>query len=140
MFELHPQLAMDTVMIGTFPLSLVLLSKDANYPWCILVPQREGVREAHHLSSEDRQQLQEESAWLAAAMELVFDAEKMNVAALGNMVSQLHIHHIARFATDAAWPKPVWGVHAPLAYSEKEQAHCISSLQASLTSKGFTAF
>ena len=110
MFVLSPQLAMDTVTLGQFPLSLVLLSKDANYPWCILVPQRQHIREMHQLGRDDRVQLLEESCVLAEVMEGLFHPVKMNVAALGNVVPQLHIHHIARFDDDPSWPKPIWGV------------------------------
>ena len=108
MFQLDPQLAQDTLPVGRFPLSLLLLSKDANYPWCILVPQRADVFEIHHLSGEDQQQLIHESSLLSETMTSLFDAYKMNIAALGNQVPQLHIHIIARYATDAAWPNPVW--------------------------------
>ena len=109
MFELDSRLVKDSVTLGELPLSIVLLSRDANYPWCILVPKREGVREIHALAKQDRMQLLEESCALATLMEKIFNPDKMNVAALGNMVPQLHIHHIARFKTDLAWPGPIWG-------------------------------
>src|SRR5690625_7125053 len=89
MFQLDPQLAQDTLPVGRFPLSLLLLSKDANYPWCILVPQRADVFEIHHLSGEDQQQLIHESSQLSETMTSLFDAYKMNIAALGNQVRQL---------------------------------------------------
>lgn len=116
MFQLDPQLAQDTLPVGRFPLSLLLLSRDANYPWCILVPQREDVFEIHHLSGEDQQQLIRESSQLSETMTSLFDAHKMNVAALGNQVRQLHVHHVARFQDDPAWPKPIWGVVADKDY------------------------
>jgi len=118
MFELDPRLAKDSLTLGQFPLSFVLLSRDANYPWCILVPQREGVRELHHLDSSDRMQLLEESCALASLMERLFSPDKMNVAALGNMVPQLHLHHVARFKGDRAWPKPVWGAVDAIEYAD----------------------
>lgn len=118
MFTLHPQLDADTVLVKKLPLSLLLLSKDANYPWCILVPQRQNVREIHQLSREDRRQLLNESCQVSEVMEALFKPVKMNVAALGNMVPQLHLHHIARFEDDLAWPKPIWGVVEPVAYKE----------------------
>ena len=90
MFSLHPPLLADSVIVGKFPLSLLLLSKDANYPWCILVPEREDIREIHHLDDEDQLQLVKESCRLSEVMTSLFDAHKMNVAALGNMVPQLH--------------------------------------------------
>lgn len=108
-FVLHTQLQADTYVVGYFPLCVLLLCNDANYPWCILVPKRAGIREIHHLSREDRQALLTESCVLAECMEQLFTPLKMNVAALGNMVPQLHIHHIARFEADIAWPAPIWG-------------------------------
>ncbi len=109
MFELHTQLQADTYRVGDFPLCLLLLCNDANYPWCILVPKRIGIREIHHLSKDDSQTLLVESCCLAESMEQLFKPLKLNIAALGNMVPQLHIHHVARFEVDAAWPAPIWG-------------------------------
>jgi diadenosine tetraphosphate (Ap4A) HIT family hydrolase len=109
MFELHPQLAADCETLGRFELCRLLLMNDANYPWCILVPERAGVREIYELAPVDQQQLLRESSALAAGMARVFDADKMNVAALGNVVPQLHVHHIVRHTSDPAWPAPVWG-------------------------------
>jgi len=133
MFSLHPQLAKDTHILGSFPLSLLLIAKDANYPWCILVPKREGVREIHHLDEADQQQLLKESSALARGMESVFTPDKMNVAALGNMVSQLHIHHIARFKNDVAWPKPIWGLVPAKAYEPDLMESTIEQLRDALT-------
>ncbi|MDQ6991976.1 MAG: HIT domain-containing protein [Mariprofundus sp.] len=116
---LHPQLARDCFVLGQFPLSLLLLINDANYPWFILVPQRQGVSEIHHLSSEDQQQLMRESSLLASFIETSFDADKINIAALGNMVPQLHVHHIVRYKNDPSWPAPVWGHGPARAYSEQ---------------------
>ena len=129
MFELDDRLKADTVKIGELTLCRVLLMNDAQYPWVILVPRRENVREVFELSEADQHQLSVESSAVAQAMAEYFKAEKMNVAALGNMVPQLHIHHIARFRDDAAWPKPVWGVHPPTAYGEAELAERISALK-----------
>ena len=129
MFELDDRLKADTVKIGELTLCRVLLMNDAQYPWVILVPRRENVREVFELSEADQHQLSVESSAVAQAMAEYFKAEKMNVAALGNMVPQLHIHHIARFRDDAAWPKPVWGVHPPTAYGEAELAERISAVK-----------
>lgn len=137
MFELHPRLAADTVPVGRFPLSLLLLSKDANYPWCILVPQREDVFEIHHLSEEDQQQLMRESCRLAEVMTSVFDAHKMNVAALGNVVRQLHLHHIARFESDPAWPQPIWGQKPESQYTEYQLEDRLEHLRAALVGEDF---
>lgn len=136
-FTLHPQLQKDTVLLGELPLSLVLLSRDANYPWCILVPKRSGKVEIHHLSETDRQQLMEESCHLAEVMADLFVPDKMNVGALGNMVPQLHLHHIARFKTDLAWPAAVWGAHPPKAYSEAELQSRVSRLRRALAGGQF---
>ena len=138
MFQLHPQLAADSVIIGRFILSLLLLSKDANYPWCILVPQVEDVFEIHHLGEEEQIQLMRESCRLAEVMTSLFDAYKMNVAGLGNMVRQLHVHHIARFKDDAAWPQPVWGKLPAKAYGEGELVARAKRIQNALVGEGFT--
>lgn len=132
MFELHPQLAKDCVHLGDFPLCQVLLNRDSHYPWLILVPRREGISEIHQLDDSDQQQLLKESSALSASLMQHCNADKMNVAALGNMVPQLHVHHIARFKTDIAWPNPVWGFTPALAYSEQDLALAISRLRAEL--------
>jgi len=113
MFELDETLARDSIVLGSFPLSLLLLSRDAHYPWFILVPRREGVREVVDLSDVDQQQLFAESTVLSRLLIEVYCADKLNVAALGNMVPQLHIHHIVRYRNDPAWPRPVWGALPP---------------------------
>lgn len=137
MFELHPRLAQDSIIIGRFPLSLLLLSKNANYPWCILVPEREDVFEIHHLSEDEQIQLIRESCQLAEVMTSLFDAHKMNVAALGNIVRQLHIHHIVRFPDDPAWPQPIWGKVPSLDYSSAQLKERIKSLQSALVGDDF---
>lgn len=120
MFELHPQLEADTAVLGEFPLCQLLLMNDSQFPWCILVPMRAGIREAYQLSAEDQQQLQRESCLLGETMMRLFVGDKLNVAALGNVVPQLHLHHIVRFTNDAAWPKPVWGQQAVLPYDDPD--------------------
>jgi diadenosine tetraphosphate (Ap4A) HIT family hydrolase len=120
MTTLHPQLAQDTVELGRFPLCRVLLMRDANYPWALLVPDRDGVSEIFQLSEADQQQLMRESSFLARSLENEFAGDKLNIAALGNIVPQLHVHHIVRYKTDAAWPAPVWGRVPALAYDESE--------------------
>ena len=116
MFQLHPQLAEDCILLGDFPLTRVLLNKDANYPWFILVPKREEIREIYQLSEADQQQLLWESSYFSRQIHDLFQADKLNVAALGNMVPQLHVHHIVRYKKDVAWPAPVWGHVAGLEY------------------------
>ena len=117
---LHPQLEKDCFVIGQFPLCALLLMNDSNYPWFILVPQREGITEIHQLSEADQQQLMRESSMLAAVIEKEFNADKINIAALGNMVPQLHIHHIVRYKTDPAWPAPVWGKFPSSPYDDEK--------------------
>jgi diadenosine tetraphosphate (Ap4A) HIT family hydrolase len=137
MFELHPRLSQDSAIIGEFDLSLLLLSRDANYPWCILVPKCEDIYEIHHLSEEEQLQLIRESCRLSEVMTSVFDADKMNVAALGNVVRQLHVHHIARFTDDPAWPQPIWGKLPAKEYTEEAFAERIKRLQNALVGEGF---
>nr|WP_189673236.1 HIT domain-containing protein [Pseudomonas sp. SWRI77] len=103
------RLQQDCLVLGDFPLCRLLLSKDANYPWFILVPRRAGVSEVFDLSQEDQAQLFKETTDLSQALKGEFKADKMNVATLGNVVSQLHMHVIVRRHGDVAWPAPVWG-------------------------------
>lgn len=120
MVRLHPQLEKDCIIFGEFTLCTLLLLNDANYPWFILVPRRENVTELHQLSTIDQQQFLKESMFLSRCLDETFRPDKLNIAALGNIVPQLHIHHIARFTTDACWPKPVWGTITATPY-QKEQ-------------------
>ena len=129
MFELHHQLQADTVFIADLPLNRVLLAKDSNYPWAILVPRRAGVKEIFELSEPDHQQLWRESTEFSRAMAEYFKANKMNIAALGNMVPQLHIHHVVRYRTDAAWPGPIWGAVPPQAYQPNALAERVDILK-----------
>lgn len=119
MFAVHPQLKQDCIVVGKFPLSLLLLYNDSQYPWFILVPMRDGVQEIFELSEQDQLQLNQESTYLAAQVSKRFNADKMNIAALGNVVPQLHIHHVVRFENDIAWPKPVWGIAQRKPYDEE---------------------
>jgi len=120
MIEIHPQLEKDCIVLGEFSLCSLLLLNDSNYPWFILLPNRKGLSEIHQLSTDDRQQLFTESMFFCQCLEQVFQPDKLNIAALGNVVPQLHIHHIARFKTDACWPAPVWGSVAAIPYTIKQ--------------------
>ena len=122
MFVLDSRLQQDTVALGDFPLCRLLLSKDANYPWFILVPRRAAISEAFELDDEAQQQLWEETTMLAKLLDKLFDADKMNIATLGNVVSQLHMHVIVRRQGDAAWPAPVWGSQPAVAYTPEALA------------------
>ncbi|MGB8186794.1 MAG: HIT family protein, partial [Pseudolabrys sp.] len=113
-WSLHPQLVLDTVPVGELPLTRVLLASDANYPWLILVPRLPGLVEFIDLEENAQVQLVGEIAAAARALKTLTPCDKLNIAALGNQVPQLHVHVIARRRTDAAWPKPVWGVKPPL--------------------------
>lgn len=121
-FELHPRLEADTISLGRSALCEVRLMNDRTWPWVLLVPRRTGIREIYELSEGDQQQLSRESAVLGKGLVEAFDGDKLNVAALGNMVPQLHLHHIVRHEGDPAWPGPVWGVQAPAPYAEVELA------------------
>lgn len=129
-FELHPRLAADTVNVGHLRLCRLLMMDDANYPWFILVPQRPGLVELHELDDDDLACFVRESAELSRALLRAFDGGKMNVAALGNVVPQLHVHHVVRFATDAAWPAPIWGRVPVAPMGEAEQARRVDALRA----------
>lgn len=131
-FELHPRLAADSGVLGDFPLCRLLLMNDANYPWFILVPRRAGAREIYRLDEADQRQLWRESALLSRAVMDAFRGDKLNVAALGNVVPQLHLHHIVRYATDPAWPGPVWGKLPAKPYAEAARAQRVAALRALL--------
>ncbi len=128
-WSLHPQLQKDTVDIGDLPLSRVLIIKDAHYPWLLLVPRREDVTEIIDLDEVAQAQLMAEIARVGRALKEVTKCDKLNVAALGNVVPQLHVHIIARRTSDAAWPRPVWGVMPPLAHDPEELQLFISALR-----------
>lgn len=136
MFQLHSQLEKDTLPLGKFKLCRLLLMDDANYPWFILVPERENIREIHELDDADRRQLWDESAELARALTVIFKPDKLNIAALGNQVPQLHVHHIVRYTHDKAWPAPVWGKVPPRPYYSAE----VNKLKTALLPKLGTAF
>ena len=129
---LHPQLQHDCILLGQLPLCAVLWMPDANYPWLILVPQRDNIREIYELSPEDQQQLTQESSFVAKQLASSFHADKMNIAALGNMVPQLHIHHVVRYRDDAAWPAPVWGAKPLKPYSDAAWQAMRSKLDAAI--------
>ena len=120
MFSLDSRLQQDTLVVGDFQLCRLLLMNDANYPWFILVPRREAVSELFQLDIADQQSLWQETTRLAEILKDAFSADKMNVATLGNVVSQLHMHVIVRRKADAAWPSPVWGQRPAVAYTATE--------------------
>ncbi|WP_163372162.1 HIT domain-containing protein [Endozoicomonas acroporae] len=132
-FELDPQLARDCVVIGDFPVCRLLLMNDSQYPWFILVPRIQGVEEIYQLDEAAQQQLLFESSYLAEMLQVLFSADKINVAALGNVVRQLHVHHVVRFTADAAWPAPVWGRHPARPYTDEQLAEVMRKLKTGIT-------
>ena len=129
MTKLHLQLQQDCVYLGKLDLCQLLLMNDSQYPWCILVPDRDNIKEIHELSGKEQIQLCHESSLLASGMMEAFSGDKMNIAALGNVVPQLHIHHIVRFQSDPAWPSPVWGKLPAQAYTESALQITIQKLR-----------
>lgn len=131
-FVLHKRLAADTAPVGNTDLCRVLLVKDARFPWAILVPRRPGLRELHDLAPPDQILLMGEVTHLTHAMQEAWNAGKTNVAALGNMVPQLHVHIVMRFEGDAAWPGPIWNVGNPEPYSEAALTETLEKLRTCL--------
>ncbi|MGZ8187162.1 MAG: HIT domain-containing protein [Methylosarcina sp.] len=119
-FRLHPQLEQDCINIGRFDLCRLLMMNDSLYPWFILVPEKADVTEIYQLNKLDQIQLIEESSFLAKNLSELFLADKMNIGAIGNLVPQLHIHHIVRYKTDKVWPAAIWGKSEKIPYTEKE--------------------
>lgn len=110
----------DTAEIARLELSLALLMKDCSFPWLVLVPMREGVREIYELAEKDRIVLMEEISLSSQVIKRLYSPDKINIGALGNIIPQLHIHIVGRFKTDRAWPGPVWGAGKAEYYSEEE--------------------
>ena len=131
-FALHAQLQRDTVAVGDLALSRVLLANDANFPWLILVPRRPGLVELIDLEENEQMQLMTEIASTARALKAATGCDKLNIAALGNIVPQLHVHVIARRHDDAAWPKPVWGMVAPTAYAAAARERLVAMIRRGL--------
>jgi len=126
---LHRQLEQDTETIGDLPLSRLLLSNDANYPWLLLVPRRAGACEIIDLEEADQRQLMTENAEVSRALRAVASCDKLNVAAIGNLVPQLHVHIVARTRCDAAWPMPVWGTVPTRAYDPADRERLVAALR-----------
>lgn len=117
-FVLAPEIERDSIWLSDWPLCQLRVQNDTNYPWFILIPRREAMVEIIDLTVAEQGQLWRESAHLSVFLKTEFQAKKLNIAALGNMVPQLHLHHIVRYQNDAAWPAPVWGKVTAQAYSE----------------------
>lgn len=126
------RLVANNVLVCDWPLSQVWLLNDSRYPWVILLPKRSAVFEVFDLEKSDQVQLGRESLYLAQQMAKYFAADKMNVAAIGNVVSQLHVHHVARFKSDATWPGTVWGVGSAIPYEKAALAELVDRLRSLL--------
>ena len=131
-WSLHPQLEQDTEGVGDLPLSRLLVSNDASYPWLLLVPRRPGVREIIDLDEKDQSQLMIEIAHTSRALKDMTACHKLNIAAIGNVVPQLHVHIVARRHDDPAWPKPVWGMAPAQAYGLGERERFTAALRREL--------
>jgi diadenosine tetraphosphate (Ap4A) HIT family hydrolase len=131
-FHLDPQLAADTHPVALFPLSELRLMDDANYPWLVLVPRVADVRELIDLDATQQARLLEEIGRASRVLQALYHPHKLNVAMLGNAVSQLHVHVIARREDDPTWPRPVWGMVAARAYSPEVLVERIRTLQQAL--------
>jgi diadenosine tetraphosphate (Ap4A) HIT family hydrolase len=134
-FTLHERLAADTFEVTQWPLSLVLLMNARQWPWLILVPRCPAIRELYELSTPDQQALMSEITRASERLAQLVRPDKINVAALGNAVPQLHVHVIARFTRDPAWPKPVWGTVSPEPYSQDELGRTLDDFRRSLTKR-----
>lgn len=132
MFTLDPRLQQDTLIVGDFALCRLLLMNDAQFPWFILVPRRDAVSEIFQLDIADQRLLWQEASELAETLKDTFAADKMNVASLGNIVGQLHMHVIVRRRDDAVWPAPVWGKLPAQPYSTEQLAVVMTKLRMAL--------
>ena len=130
MFKLDERLLKDTVALGDLALCRVLLMNDSRYPWLILVPRCADMSEVFQLSAAEQQQLWQETSHVGQVLKDVFQADKINIATLGNVVKQLHMHVVVRMQDDAAWPAPVWGNGAAQSYTEDALADMRARLQA----------
>jgi diadenosine tetraphosphate (Ap4A) HIT family hydrolase len=128
-WTLHPQLERDTIAVGELPLARALVMNDANYPWLILVPRHAGAVEIIDLDDEQQAQLMTEIALLARVLKDVTGCDKLSVAAIGNVVPQLHVHIVARRQSDASWPRPVWGASPARPYDKTELERFIAALR-----------
>jgi diadenosine tetraphosphate (Ap4A) HIT family hydrolase len=128
-WRLHSQLKIDTIHVGDLPLSQVLIIKDSNYPWLLLVPRRTGVSDITDLNEVEQGQLMTEINRVSVAVKAITKPDKLNIAALGNLVPQLHIHVIGRRTSDAAWPRPIWGAVDPVGYDPVEMNAFKSALR-----------
>ncbi len=129
-FSLHPQLEKDCFFIEDWPVCRLVLMDDSRFPWFILVPRIHGARELVDLPETEQIRVLNEINWLSKSIQKTLKPYKLNIAALGNMVPQLHIHVIARFEEDEAWPKPVWSAEGKAVhYSKEKKAEIIQQIK-----------
>jgi len=133
-FQLHPQLRQDCFSVGSLALSELLMMNDSQYPWFILVPRRAHIKEIHQLSAADRQTLLAESCLLAETLSEQYRPDKLNIAAIGNLVPQLHLHHVVRYQTDKAWPAPIWGKFPAVPYNGDQPEQRLARMREALGS------
>ncbi|WP_347986358.1 HIT domain-containing protein [Methylomonas sp. AM2-LC] len=131
-FKLHPRLEQDCLTVGQMTLCTLMLMNDSQYPWYILVPSRPDINEIYQLAITDQQALLAESSLLAEKLQLIYRPDKLNIATIGNLVPQLHMHHIVRYQKDSTWPAPVWGKLPALPYSEPQAEAEISRMRMAL--------
>lgn len=131
-FQLHPRLKEDCITIGRLDLCQLLMMNDSQFPWFILVPEKADIKEIYQLSKPERHLLTEESSYLAENLAVLYKADKMNIATIGNLVPQLHIHHIVRYQTDQAWPAPIWGKFDAIPYTQQQIADNIARVKEQL--------
>ncbi|MEP1741589.1 MAG: HIT domain-containing protein [Kangiellaceae bacterium] len=136
-FQLDKTLKADSLLMGHFKLSYLLLMNDSNYPWFTLVPRRPEMTEIYQLCEEDQKLLWQESKILSRVIMDYFSGEKLNIAAIGNIVSQLHMHHVVRFKHDVSWPKPIWGQLPMSRYADDNARSIMSAISERLELEGF---
>ncbi|MEI6269915.1 MAG: HIT domain-containing protein [Methylococcaceae bacterium] len=132
LFQLHPRLIQDCITIGRFDLCQLLMMNDSQYPWFILVPEKADITEIYQLSKGDQHKLIQESSYLAVNLATLYSADKMNIAAIGNLVPQLHLHHVVRYQVDKAWPAPIWGKFAAVPYTAQQITDNVSRVKEQL--------
>lgn len=131
-FILNTTLEKDCIQLGKLQLCRVLLMNDSQFPWLILVPEKPDLTEIYQLSEQDQQVLIQESSFVTEQLAGIYLADKMNIAALGNMVPQLHIHHVVRYKSDKSWPAPVWGQFDALPYTEDKLMDTVKKVKRAL--------
>ncbi|SIN93944.1 HIT domain-containing protein [Salinivibrio sp. ES.052] len=139
-FSLHSRLAADSTYVGDFPLCQLRLAHADIGPWLLLIPRQPHLREIHHLGPTDQHALWQESAQVSRCLETLFTPDKLNIAAIGNIVPQLHLHHVARYQNDAVWPNPIWG-HLDVSHRpESQQATLVAQFQDALVPEGLVIY